>query len=370
MSTDTLPFLNLKRLNATYRDELISAATDVIDSGWYIMGDQHSLFEQRFSDYCGTKYGIGVGNGLDALSLIFRAYIEMGLLSPGDEIIVPANTYIASILAISENQLKPVLVEPDPDTFNICPQQIKASLSPKTKAILCVHLYGQLCDMPAINKIAKDNDLFVVEDCAQSHGASHDNIKAGAWGDAAGFSFFPGKNLGALGDAGMVTTSDLALAEMISCLRNYGSKIKYENLYKGVNSRLDEMQAALLNVKLNFLEKEIALRRTIANTYLENIQQSAVELPKVAYQAAHVWHQFVIKTDNRDAFQASLQNAGVSTLIHYPIAPHKQQAYTEMSHYQLPITESIHRQVVSLPMDPYMTESEVQRVIDAVNNYA
>lgn len=370
MSTNTLPFLNLKRLNATYRDELISAATNVIDSGWYIMGEQHALFEQRFASYCGTQSSIGVGNGLDALSLIFRAYIEMGILNPGDEVLVPANTYIASVLAISENQLTPILVEPDPDTFNICPQQMKACITNNTKAILCVHLYGQLCDMHAINQIAKDNGLLVIEDCAQAHGAKHNDIKAGAWGDAAGFSFFPGKNLGALGDAGIVTTSNSPLAEMISYLRNYGSKIKYENRYQGVNSRLDEMQAAFLNVKLNFLEQEISLRRKVANAYLDNIKHNAITLPKVTAQDAHVWHQFVIKTEQRESFQASLQQVGVSTLIHYPIPPHKQQAYKAMNHLQLPITENIHRQVVSLPMDPYMTDDEIQRVIDAVNNHA
>ena len=290
-----IPFLDLKNINAQYRDELIQAATDVIDSGWYIQGNQVNAFEKEFSDYCGTKHCIGVANGLDALILIFRAYKELGRLKEGDEVIVPANTYIASILAITENRLQPILVEPDEQTYNLDPKLIEQAITPKTKAILAVHLYGQLADMLEINKIAKKNNLLVIEDSAQAHGASIDGRKAGNWGDASGFSFYPGKNLGALGDAGAVTTNDPELAKTIRALGNYGSHKKYENIYQGINSRLDEIQAAFLNVKLKYIASDISKRRSVANYYLKNINNPEITLPNInlATNEEHVWHLFV-----------------------------------------------------------------------------
>jgi dTDP-4-amino-4,6-dideoxygalactose transaminase len=296
--------------------------------------------------------------------------MEQGLLAAGDEVLVPANTYIASILAITECGLTPVLVEPDAASFNISPANAARQVSTKTRAILVVHLYGQLCDMTAIRQIADEHNLLLVEDCAQSHGARCEMGMAGALGDAAGFSFFPGKNLGALGDAGAITTNDSALAETVQYLRNYGSLKKYENRYQGVNSRLDEMQAALLRVKLDHLATETTLRRSIAKRYLSEIDHAAIALPTVKTEQSHVWHQFVIRTAQREHFQAHMERCGVSTLIHYPKPPHKQQAYQQWNQLELPVTEAIHREVVSLPMDPYMTDNEVERVINAVNGYA
>jgi len=373
-----IPFLDLKGINAQYREELIHAATDVIDSGWYIQGQQLKAFEQEFADYCGTKHAIGVANGLDALILIFRAYKELGKLKAGDEVIVPANTYIASILAITENSLKAILVEPDETSFNLSSEAVKKAISPNTKAILAVHLYGQLGDMPAINAIAKTHSLLVIEDSAQAHGASLNGRKAGNWGDASGFSFYPGKNLGALGDAGAVTTNDEELAQTIRALGNYGSHKKYENLYQGVNSRLDEMQAALLRVKLKHLDNETQRRQKIAIAYAAGLNNPKLTLPIINYQLSikslqnHVFHLFVIRTQLREKLQSYLSKNGIETLIHYPIAPHQQMAYKNnqaWSKLSYPITEAIHREVLSLPISPVMTDEQVKTVIQTINEF-
>lgn len=368
-----IPFLDLKSINAQYRLELIEACTRVIDSGWYIDGQELQQFEQNFANYCGVEHCIGVANGLDALILILRAWKELGKLQEGDEVIVPSNTYIASILAISANQLTPVLVEPDVNTFNIDPIKIKAAITSKTKVILVVHLYGQLAAMPEIMSIAQQYKLFVLEDSAQAHGASINGKKAGNWGDAAGFSFYPGKNLGALGDAGAVTTNDLELANMLKALRNYGSREKYKNLVKGVNSRLDEIQAAMLNVKLQYLDQVATQRRMIAQMYLEGINNSLIQLPKIQGQAfdnlQHVWHLFVILTKNRDALQQYLAQHDIQTLVHYPIPSYKQQAYLEWSDMSFPISEHLHNNVLSLPMDITLKVEGVQKVINAINSF-
>ena len=363
-----IPFLDLKEVNQQYRDEMIEAFTKVLDSGWYVQGEEVGAFEQEFADYCGVEHCIGVANGLDALILIFRAYMEMGVLQEGDEVIVPANTYIASILAITENRLKPVLVEPDLATYNLDPKMAEKAITPKTKAILAVHLYGQLADMPALKVIADKHGLLLIEDSAQAHGASLHGIKAGAWGDASGFSFYPGKNLGALGDGGAVTTGDKELAQTIRALGNYGSHKKYENLYKGINSRLDEMQAALLRVKLRGLDAEIEQRRKVANEYLENIKHSDIILPHVVDPQAHVWHLFVVRCKKRDELQACLAEHGVQTLIHYPIPPHQQGAYREWNEKSYSVTELIHDEVLSLPISAVMGYQGVEYVIAVMVN--
>jgi dTDP-4-amino-4,6-dideoxygalactose transaminase len=366
-----IPFLNLKAINTRYRSEMIEAFTRVLDSGWYILGEEVKQFEKEFAAYCGTQYCIGVGNGLDALTLTLRAWKELGVLNEGDEVIVPANTYIASILAITENHLKPVLVEPDICSFNIDPDRIEQSITPRTKAILVVHLYGQLADMPKINAIAKRHNLKVLEDCAQAHGAARQEIRAGNWGDAAGFSFFPGKNLGALGDAGAITTNDEALFNTLTALRNYGSQQKYVNLYQGVNSRLDELQAALLRVKLTDLDNQTAQRRNIATAYLERINNPDIVLPAVSAPKSHVWHLFVIRTQQRQRLIQHLTEAGIGSLIHYPIPPHCQQAYSQwqMKRGDLPITETIHDTVLSLPIDPTLNAAEIASIIAATNSF-
>lgn len=368
-----IPFLDLKAINAQYRDKLLAACTQVIDSGWYISGKEVEGFERKFADYCGTQYAIGVANGLDALILTLRAWKELGRLNEGDEVIVPSNTYIASILAISQNNLKPVLVEPDIHTFNIDAKKIEAVITTKTKAILPVHLYGQLAAMPEIMVIAKKYNLLVLEDSAQAHGAEIDGKKAGSWGDASGFSFYPGKNLGALGDAGAITTNDAELAHMLKAIRNYGSHEKYKNLVPGVNSRLDEIQAAILNVKLKFLDQENQYRRHIADLYLKEIQNSAIELPFTNINAEtdtqHVWHLFVIRTQHREQLQKHLAEHGVQTLIHYPIPPHKQQAYQEWNNFSLPISEQIHAEVLSLPIGPTLSIDEAKQVVQLCNGF-
>ena len=364
-----IPFLDLKAINAQYRDELVEACTRVIDSGWYIGGIELEHFEQQFASYCGTKYAIGVANGLDALILTLRAWKELGKLKEGDEVIVPSNTYIASILAISANNLTPILVEPCIDSFNIDPKKIETAITSRTKAILPVHLYGQLADMPTIMAIAKRHELLVLEDSAQAHGASIDGKRAGSWGDASGFSFYPGKNLGALGDAGAITTSDEDLAHTLRALRNYGSHKKYKNLFQGVNSRLDEIQAAMLKVKLNHLDNEIAHRRKVANAYLESIHNKAIMLPINEHDSAHVWHVFVIRCKRRDELQKYLADNGVQTLIHYPVPPHQQPAYKEWNELSYPISKSIHAEVLSLPIGPTMTMEDVNTVIQICNEF-
>ncbi len=364
-----IPFLDLQKINAQYADEIKAACSRVIDSGWYICGSELAEFERKFATYCGVKHAVGVANGLDALILVLRAWKEAGSLKDGDEVIVPANTYIASILAITANRLTPVLVEPNPETFNLDPAKMQAALTDKTKAVLPVHLYGQLADMPAICAFAKQHGLLVLEDAAQAHGAESNGKKAGAWGDAAGFSFYPGKNLGALGDGGAITTNDDQLAQMLRALRNYGSHRKYENLYSGTNSRLDEIQAAILSVKLAYLDRETERRRQIATRYLSEIRNPRIVLPQVSAPQTHVWHLFVIQSDRRTALQEYLQQNGIQTLVHYPIAPHKQQAYRHLNHLSLPITESLHERVLSLPMSPVLTDAETDTVIRALNDW-
>ncbi|MFG1525555.1 DegT/DnrJ/EryC1/StrS family aminotransferase [Halobacteriovorax sp. RZ-3] len=364
-------FLDLKAVNAKYRQELIDAFTDVLDSGWYICGKQLEKFESEFSQYIGSKYCVGVGNGLDALVLVLRAWKEMGLLKDGDEVIVPANTYIASILAITENNLVPIFVEPDINTFNITVESLGSKLTSKTKAILPVHLYGQICDMKELMDFSKRHNLLVLEDSAQAHGAEKDNKRAGAWGDASGFSFYPGKNLGALGDGGAITTNSDELAKTLFSLRNYGSFEKYKNDLKGTNSRLDELQAAVLSVKLKGLDDDISARRKIANIYLNNIDNCQINLPLRDGQNEldHVWHLFVIRCDKRDALQSYLESHNIKTLIHYPIPPHRQGAYIEYSDLKLPITEEIHSTVLSLPISPTMTEEDANYVVKILNEF-
>jgi dTDP-4-amino-4,6-dideoxygalactose transaminase len=361
------PFLDLGGINARDRDELIAAFTRVLDSGWYILGKEVESFESEYAAYCGTTHCVGVGNGLDALTLILRGYRELGRINSGDEVIVPSNTYIATILAITENGLTPVLVEPDAVTYNLDANRIVEKLSARTRAILPVHLYGQAADMSAINAVARKRDLLVIEDCAQAHGARHAGRMAGALGNAAGHSFFPSKNLGALGDGGAVTTDDDALAAVVRALRNYGSVRKYENDHKGVNSRLDELQAALLRVKLKHLDADNQRRREIASRYSRGIKHPGIVLPMVGDGNEAVWHVYVVRTGWRDALQTHLRACGIDTLIHYPIPPHQQQAYAEWNAQSHPITEGIHREVLSLPISPVMTEAQVAAVIDACN---
>jgi len=366
---ENTPFLDLKAINAPYFNGFEQAFDKVINSGWYIQGNEVKAFEHEFADYCGVKHCVGVANGLDALILIIRAYKELGKLSHGDEIIVPANTYIASILAITENGLKPILVEPDINTYNISPTNIEQAITPKTKAIMAVHLYGQLADMPAINKLAKKHSLLVIEDSAQAHGASINGRKAGNWGDASGFSFYPGKNLGALGDAGAVTTNDDDLAQAIRALGNYGSQKKYENIYQGVNSRLDELQAALLRVKLKHIDADIQHRREVAQIYLDKIKNQQLKLPNWDVEEQHVFHLFVIRTKNRDELQEYLKANSVQTLIHYPISPHKQQAYKHWNSNVYPISEKIHSEILSLPLSPVSKLDDLNVVINAINEF-
>lgn len=363
-------FLNLQRMNSRYADELKKACSRVIDSGWYINGRELESFESSFASYCNVKYAIGVANGLDALILVLRAWKEMGLIQNGDEVIVPANTYIASVLAITQNNLTPILVEPNLHTFNLDPENVKKAITKKTKVILPVHLYGQLSPMIEIEKIAKQHNLLVLEDSAQAHGAILNGKKSGSWGHAAGFSFYPGKNLGALGDAGAITTNDGKLANVLTALRNYGSHQKYQNKYKGINSRLDEIQAAMLSVKLKYIDIDNNIRRKIAKRYLNEIICPAITLPFASDLGTdHVWHLFVIRTQYRNELQEYLNSKDIHTLVHYPLPPHKQEAYNELNAMTFPITERIHNEVLSLPLDPTMSNSDIDRVIAALNGW-
>lgn len=371
-----IKFLDLQKINAQYADELKQAAAEVIDSGWFLTGDKLATFEKQLAAYTGAKHAIGVANGLDALRLILKAYIDMGVMAPGDEVIVPANTYIASVLAITDNQLVPVLVEPSMESYNLDLNLIEKHITTKTKAIMVVHLYGQVCWNDNLTALAQKHQLKIIEDNAQAIGASYNGIKTGNLGDAAGFSFYPGKNLGALGDAGAVTTNNPELAERVRALGNYGSKKKYVNEYIGLNSRLDEIQAAFLSIKLKHIEAENQIRKNIAAAYLEGITHPEVVLPIPVNKnfnpqdnPEHVWHLFVICHPHRDALQAHLANLGIQTLIHYPIPPNKQLAYADMNHLDFALTNQIHNTVLSLPMSPVMTDDEVQQVIAAVNNF-
>lgn len=376
-------FLDLQKINAQYAAELKQASAEVVDSGWYLLGERVKRFETNLANYIGIKHAIGVGNGLDALRLILKAYIEMGIMQEGDEVIVPANTYIASILAISDNRLKPVLVEPDINTYNLDISLIEQHITPRTRAIMVVHLYGQVCWSEELETIAKKHNLKIIEDNAQAIGAEWNGIKTGALGDAAGFSFYPGKNLGALGDSGAVTTNDNQLAEVVRAIANYGSKVKYQNEFQGLNSRMDEIQAAFLDVKLKYLDAENQRRRKIAQYYLDNIKHPDIILPSlsslsvsqspslpVSSSPSYVWHLFLIRILHRDKLQKYLNENGIQTLIHYPIPPHKQMAYKEWNELRFPITEKIHEEVLSLPISPVMSEEETIMVVKIISNYA
>ncbi len=364
-----IKFLDLKKITQKNNEEIKEAVNRVIESGRYLLGNEVKEFEGNFAAYCGTQHCIGVASGLDALSLILRGYIETGVIREGEEVIVPANTFIASIMAISQNGLIPILVEPDINTYNICPDKIEAAITPKTKALMIVHLYGQCAYNEQIQNICNHYNLKIIEDNAQSQGALYKGKKTGSLGNAAGTSFYPGKNLGALGDAGAVTTDDRELAEVIRALANYGSKVKYTCEYIGLNSRLDEIQAAILSVKLKYLDEDNQKRRTIASKYLKQISNLKIILPKLNDEQSHVWHLFVIRTDKREKLQRYLLQHGVETLIHYPIAPHKQRAYKNLVNLSLPVTEKIHDEVLSLPVGPVMTEENVNQVTMIINNY-
>jgi dTDP-4-amino-4,6-dideoxygalactose transaminase len=365
-----IAFLDLKKINERYETAFQEKLKLVLDNGWYILGNEVAAFENNFANYCGAKHCIGVGNGFDALVLIFKGYIQLGKLQKGDEVIVPANTYIASILAILEADLVPILVEPKLETYNLNPDLIPEKITSKTKAILVVHLYGQLAEMEEINEIAEANGLLVIEDAAQAHGAiSEQKTINNKQQTTKAFSFYPGKNLGALGDGGAVTTNDDALAKVVQSLRNYGSKVKYQNEYIGVNSRLDEIQAAFLNVKLPHLDAENTIRRAIAKRYLAEIKNEKIVLPFWDFSENHVFHLFVIRTENREELQQYLSKNGIQTLIHYPIPPHQQKAFEFWNHLSFPITEKIHREVLSLPISPVLTMDEVDFVIAILNQY-
>jgi dTDP-4-amino-4,6-dideoxygalactose transaminase len=362
-----IPFLDLKRINQKHRQELADAFMRTLDSGRYILGEALEKFERDFADYCGTRHCVGVASGLDALILSIKALD----LEEGSEIIVPANTYIATVLAVSHSGFKPVLVEPDLDTYNIDPRNIERHITPKTRAILAVHLYGRCCEMNEINAVAAKHGLKVIEDCAQAHGAVYHAKRAGNLSDVSAFSFYPGKNLGALGDGGAVCSNDKSMLEKVRALRNYGSDEKYKNVCKGMNSRLDELQATFLSVKLKYLDEENDARRKIADHYLENIRNDKIALPKKGEDPlSNVWHLFVIRTEKRDKFQEFLKMNGIQTLIHYPIPVHKQTAYKEWGHLSLPITEKIHREVVSIPISPVLTMEDAKQIVSVINQYS
>ena len=360
-----IKFLDLEKVNNRFRGEIDFRIKTILDKGWYLQGEENEKFSRNFAAYCGVKHALGVGNGLDALRLIIKAYG----FGAGDEIIVPANTYIATILAITDNGCTPVLVEPDINTYNINPDLIEEKITPKTKAIMVVHLYGQAVQMQKIWDLAKKYNLKVFEDCAQAHGAIYQNHRVGNLGNAAAFSFYPGKNLGAMGDAGGITTNDDVLYEKVKAIANYGSDRKYHHIYKGINSRMDEIQAAILDIKLPYLDKDNSRRREIAQNYRENIKNPLIILPKTYSEASHVWHVFAVRTNNRDKFQKYLNENGVQTIIHYPTPPHKQPAYKEWNNISYPISEKIHQEIISLPISPVMTDNEVKELIQIVNAY-
>ena len=391
-----IKFLDLHKINQPYEAHFQEKLKSVLDKGWYVLGNEVAEFEKNFAHYCGTKFCIGVGNGLDALTLIFKGYIELGKLQKGDEVLVPANTYIASILAIMQADLVPVLVEPNEETFNINTNLLANHLTFQTKAILVVHLYGQLADMEAINNFAKIHNLLIIEDAAQAHGASDQYsdfsdqskgvnnplnllepktrspkrvLRAGNLSNAAGFSFYPSKNLGAIGDGGAITTNDSELAKIVFSIRNYGSEIKYHNDFVGVNSRLDELQAGFLNVKLPRLDEDNQRRIAIAKRYLSEIKNDKITLPFYDNSQNHVFHLFVVRTQNRTELQNYLTQNGIQSQIHYPIPPHKQKALSQWNNMSFPITEKIHDTVLSLPMSPVLTDEEVDFVVKIINQW-
>lgn len=362
-----IKFLDLGKVTASHGEEINAAVTRVTNSGWYLQGKENENFERDFAGYIGTEHCVGCANGLDALIWIFRAYVEMGVMKPGDEVIVPANTYIASILAISENGLVPVLVEPDIDTYQIDPERIEEAITPRTKAILIVHLYGQCAYTGKIGELCGKYGLKLIEDNAQAHGCRFNGRRTGSLGDAAGHSFYPGKNLGALGDAGAVTTNDGELAKVIRAVANYGSTKKYVFRYKGRNSRLDEIQAAVLDAKLRHLDEDNARRKEVAMMYIDGIKNPLITVPKVSDYDAHVFHIFPILAEKRDELQKYLTENGVQTIIHYPIPPHKQECYKEWNNLSFPITERLATQELSLPVSPVITDEEVSEVIRILN---
>lgn len=364
-----IKFLDLEAVNAAYAEEIEEAALRVARSGWYLRGEETRRFEEAYAQYIGCRHAIGCGNGLDALRLIFRAYIEMGLLCEGDEVIVPANTYIASILAITDNRLTPVLVEPNIDTLQIDEALIERAITSRTRAILLVHLYGRCAYTEGIGDLCSRHKLLLVEDNAQAHGCSYKGKRTGALGHAAGHSFYPGKNLGALGDAGCVTTNDNALAAVVRALGNYGSEEKYVCKYAGYNSRIDELQAAMLAVKLNHLDEANRHRVAIAELYYKGIVNPLIRLPQHVPATNNVYHLFPVFCEERDRLQQYLKEQGIETLIHYPIAPHRQECYREYAHLSLPVTEQLHRTELSLPIGPTMTFGEAQKVIEVINNF-
>lgn len=369
-----IEYLSLKKITALYADEIQDAVSKVVSSGWYLQGEATRRFEEHYAQYIGTRFCIGCGNGLDALTLILRAYIELGVMKAGDEVIVPANTYIASILAITENGLKPVLVEPDINTLQIDDTQIEQAITERTRAIMIVHLYGRCAYTENIGNICKRHNLKLIEDNAQAHGAvftlRSELRKTGSLGDAAGHSFYPGKNLGALGDAGAVTTDDEELANVIRSLGNYGSSRKYVFDYRGRNSRIDEIQAAVLDVKLKYLDKDNARRIEIAQYYTNNMHNCAVAIPDGEYRKNNVFHIYPVFCNRRDRLQEYMASHNIQTLIHYPIPPHKQQCYREWHNMPLPITEKIHREELSIPLNQTLTSSEVDKIVEAVNMFA
>ncbi|WMI65930.1 DegT/DnrJ/EryC1/StrS family aminotransferase [Aestuariibaculum sp. YM273] len=365
-----IKFLDLKKVNAQYNEEFKKQFEAFLNSGSYILGEEVAAFEHEFGSYCGAKFCIGVSSGLDALQLILEAYKIMEKLHEGDEIIVPANTYIASVLSISNSGLKPVLVEPDLETYNINPQEVLRVITPKTKAILGVHLYGSLYDVEMLEKICRECNLLLIEDAAQAHGAvSEDGRKAGNLSNAAAFSFYPTKNLGALGDAGAVTTNDKELADLLFKLRNYGRRTTYEYELKGYNCRLDELQAAFLRIKLKYLNRDNLKRREIAKFYNDNINNNSLVLPKIGSSNSHVYHQFVVRHQQRNKLKEYLYRNGVETLIHYPISIYKQQAYNEFKGLEFPITERLLNEILSLPINPKLEKEELNRIINSINSF-
>lgn len=364
-----VPYLDLKRVNASFEPELSAIVERVVKSGWYIRGEECLRFEREFSRFCGTEFCVGVANGLEALTLIFRAYLELGRLRRGDAVIVPANTYIATVLALTEMGLVPVFAEPDALTCNLSAESVERFLTPSVKAVLAVDLYGRAIPGRELLDFAHSRNLLLIEDAAQGHGAVECGKRTGAFGDAAGFSFYPGKNLGALGDGGAVTTSDPELEKMVRILSNYGSGQKYVNLFKGMNSRLDELQAAVLAYKLKRLDADNEKRRQIADLYLKKMQNDEVSIPASGESQENVWHVFPVFSKDRDELQKHLKECGVETLIHYPIPPHKQAAYSEWNSLQFPIAEKMSQTELSLPLYPQMTQSEISQVIEAVNGF-
>lgn len=370
-----MKFQDLKQINAPYAGELKEVAAEVIDSGWYLQGQRVAIFEEQLCNYLGCPYTVSVGNGLDALRLIFRAYIEMGVMQSGDEVIVPANTFIASVLAITDNQLVPVFAEPDEQTFNLDIENVEERITARTRAIVVVHLYGRCCWNERLKQLAAKYDLKIIEDNAQAIGAVsriegfNGTYKTGTLGDAAAISFYPAKNLGALGDAGAITTSDPELVKVVRALANYGSAKKYVSIYQGLNSRMDELQAAFLSVKLKYLDQENQLRRQVAQWYNEQLSHLDIIKPQIEYPEGHVWHQYVIRTTRREELQSYLEKHGIPTMIHYPVPPHKQTCYTQYNDFDLPITTALSREILSLPISPVITESDILEISSYINNF-